>query len=159
MRLLIQQVRSAKLDIKEDDIHREIWKWIIIYLWIHVDDVETYQEKISRIMKKLPLLKCLDWPNWDINTSLQEINWEVLLVSNFTLFWRSTKWTKLDFIYSAPYKKAKEIYDYFVKEAKNSWRRIQTGEFWADMTVTSVNEWPLNYYLIIKQMKKTYRSF
>ena len=145
MRLLIQQVRSAKLDIKEDNIHREIWKWIIIYLWIHVDDVETYQEKISRIMKKLPLLKCLDWPNWDINTSLQEINWEVLLVSNFTLFWRSTKWTKLDFVYSAPYKKAKEIYDYFVKEAKNSWRRIQTGEFWADMTVTSVNEWPLNY--------------
>ena len=145
MRLLIQQVRSAKLDIKEDNIHREIWKWIIIYLWIHVDDVETYQEKISRIMKKLPLLKCLDWPNWDINTSLQEINWEVLLVSNFTLFWRSTKWTKLDFIYSAPYKKAKEIYDYLVKEAKNSWRRIQTGEFWADMTVTSVNEWPLNY--------------
>ena len=145
MRLLIQQVKSAKIDIKEDNIHREIWKWIIIYLWIHVDDVETYQEKISRIMKKLPLLKCLDWPNWDINTSLQEINWEVLLVSNFTLFWRSTKWTKLDFVYSAPYKKAKEIYDYFVKEAKNSWRRIQTGEFWADMTVTSVNEWPLNY--------------
>jgi len=145
MRLLIQQVRSAKLDIKEDNIHREIWKWIIIYLWIHVDDVETYQEKISRIMKKLPLLKCLDWPDWDINTSLQDINWEVLLVSNFTLFWRSTKWTKLDFVYSAPYKKAKEIYDYFVKEAKNSWRRIQTGEFWADMTVTSVNEWPLNY--------------
>ena len=145
MRLLIQQVRSAKLDIKEDNIHREIWKWIIIYLWIHVDDVETYQEKISRIMKKLPLLKCLDWPNWDINTSLQEINWEVLLVSNFTLFWRSTKWTKLDFVYSAPYKKAKEIYDYFIQEAKNNWRKIQTGEFWADMTVTSINEWPLNY--------------
>ena len=145
MRLLIQQVRSAKLDIKEDNIHREIWKWIIIYLWIHVDDIETYQEKISRITKKLPLLKCLDWPNWDINTSLQEINWEVLLVSNFTLFWRSTKWTKLDFVYSAPYKKAKEIYDYFIQEAKNNWRKIQTGEFWADMTVTSINEWPLNY--------------
>ncbi len=145
MRLLIQQVKSAKLDIKEDNIHREIWKWIIIYLWIHVDDVETYQEKISRIMKKLPLLKCLDWPDWDINTSLQEINWEVLLVSNFTLFWRSTKWTKLDFVYSAPYKKAKEIYEYFIAEAKNNWRKIETGEFWADMIVTSINEWPLNY--------------
>ena len=145
MRLLIQQVKSAKLDIKEDNIHREIWKWIIIYLWIHVDDIETYQEKISRITKKLPIIKCLDWPDWDINTSLQEINWEVLLVSNFTLFWRSTKWTKLDFVYSAPYKKAKEIYDYFIQEAKNNWRKIQTGEFWADMTVTSINEWPLNY--------------
>ena len=145
MRLLIQQVKSAKLDIKEDNIHREIWKWIIIYLWIHVDDVETYQEKIPRIMKKLPLLKCLDWPDWDINTSLQEINWEILLVSNFTLFWRNTKWTKLDFVYSAPYKKAKEIYDYFIQETKNSGLKIQTGEFWADMEITSTNVWPINY--------------
>ena len=145
MRLLIQQVKSATLDIKEDNIHREIWKWIIIYLWIHVDDVDTYQEKIARIMKKLPLLKCLDCSDWNISDSLQDIDWEILLISNFTLFWRSTKWTKLDFVYSAPYKKAKEIYDYFIDEAKANWRKIQTGEFWADMMVTSINEWPLNY--------------
>ena len=145
MRLLIQQVRSAKLDIQSDNIHREIWKWIIIYLWIHVDDLDTYKEKISRIMKKIPLLKCLSWSDWNINTSLQEIDWEVLLVSNFTLYGRSTKWTKLDFVYSAPYKKAEEIYNYFIDEAKNNWWKIQTGEFCADMNITSINEWPLNY--------------
>jgi hypothetical protein len=33
MRLVIQQVKSAKLDIEKDNIHREIWRWIIIYLW------------------------------------------------------------------------------------------------------------------------------
>ncbi len=145
MRLVIQQVKSAKLDIEGQNIHREIWRWIIIYLWIHVDDLETYQEKIARIMKKFPLLKRLTWPDWNINTSLQDIDWEVLLVSNFTLYWRSTKWTKLDFVYSAPYKKAEEIYNYFIDEAKANWWKIQTGEFWADMTVTSINEWPLNY--------------
>ena len=145
MRLLIQQVKSAKLNIESDNIHREIWRWIIIYLWIHVDDLDTYKEKISRIMKKIPLLKCLSWSDWSINTSLQEIDWEVLLVSNFTLYGRSTKWTKLDFIHSAPYKKAEEIYNYFIDEAKANLRRIQTGEFWADMIVTSINEWPLNY--------------
>ena len=145
MRLLVQQVKSAKLDIEEHNIHREIWRWIIVYLWIHVDDVDAYKEKIARIMKKLPLLKCLDWVDWGINTSLSDIAWEVLLVSNFTLFGRSTKWTKLDFVYSAPYKKAEEIYNYFIEEAKNNWRKIQTGEFWADMIVTSINEWPLNY--------------
>ena len=147
MRLLIQQVKSAKLDIEENNIHREIWRWIIIYLWIHVDDVDTYKEKISRIMKKMPLLKCLDWVDWNINTSLQDIDWEVLLVSNFTLYGRSTKWTKLDFVHSAPYKKAEEIYNYFIQEARNNWRKIQTWEFWADMTVSSINEWPLNYVL------------
>lgn len=147
MRLLIQQVKSAKLDIQSDNIHREIWRWIIIYLWIHVDDVETYQEKIARIMKKMPLLKCLTWPDWNINTSLQDINWEVLLVSNFSLYGRSTKWTKLDFVYSASYKKAEEIYNYFIEQAKLNGRKIQTGEFWADMIVNSINEWPLNYVL------------
>lgn len=145
MRLVIQQVKSAKLDIEESNIHREIWKWIIIYLWIHVDDLDTYQEKISRIMKKFPLLKWLTGPDWNINTSLQDIDWEVLLVSNFTLYGRSTKWTKLDFVYSAPYKKAEEIYNYFIDEARVNWWKIQTWEFWANMTVTSVNEWPLNY--------------
>ena len=145
MRLLIQQVKSAKLDIEEGSIHREIWRWIVIYLWIHVDDIDTYQEKIARIMKKLPPLKCLDGSDWSINSSLQDIDWEVLLISNFTLFWRSTKWTKMDFVHSAPYKKAEEIYNYFIQEAKNNWRKIQTGEFWADMIVRSVNAWPLNY--------------
>lgn len=145
MRLLIQQVKSAKLDIEESNIHREIWKWIVIYLWIHVDDLDTYQEKIARIMKKLPPLKCLDWNDGNISASLLDIDWEVLLISNFTLFWRSTKWTKMDFVYSAPYKKAEEIYNYFIQEAKANWWKIQTGEFWADMIVTSVNKWPLNY--------------
>jgi D-tyrosyl-tRNA(Tyr) deacylase len=147
MRLVIQQVKSAKLDIEESNIHREIWRWIIIYLWIHVDDLDTYPEKIARIMKKFPLLKWLTGPDWNINTSLQDIDWEVLLVSNFTLYGRSTKWTKLDFVHSAPYKKAEGIYNYFIQEAKANWRKIQTWEFWADMTVTSVNEWPLNYVL------------
>ena len=145
MRLLIQQVKSAKLDIEEANIHREIWRWIVIYLWIHVDDIDAYQEKIARIMRKIPLLKCLDWSDWNISASLEDINWEVLLVSNFTLYGRSNKWTKLDFVHSAPYKNAEEIYNYFIQEAKNNWWKIQTGEFWAEMKITSINEWPLNY--------------
>lgn len=147
MRLLIQQVKSAKLDIYADNIHREIWRWIIIYLWINVDDLDTYQDKIARIMKKIPLLKCLTWQDWNINTSLQEIDWEVLLVSNFTLYGRSMKWTKLDFVHSAPYREAEKIYNYFIQEARNNGWKLQTWEFGADMIVSAVNDWPLNYVL------------
>ena len=147
MRLLIQQVKSAKLDIEADNIHREIGRGIIIYLWIHNEDLDTYQGKISRIMKKIPLLKCLTWPDWNINTSLQDIDWEVLLVSNFTLYGRSMKWTKLDFVHSAPYRDAEKIYNYFIQEAKNNGWKIQTGEFGADMVVSAVNDGPLNYVL------------
>jgi len=96
-------------------------------------------------MKKLPPLKCLTWEDGNINTSLQEIDGEVLLVSNFTLYGRSMKWTKLDFVHSAPYKEAEKIYNYFIQEAKDNGRKIQTGEFGADMIVSAVNDWPLNY--------------
>ena len=147
MRLLIQQVQSATLDIKKENIHRTIWKWIIIYLGIHTSDIESYQEKITKILKKIPLSKCLTWEDWKINKSLEDINWEVLLISNFSLYWRSTKGTKLDFVYSAPYEKAKEIYEYFIIEAKKAWWKLKTWKFWADMIVNSINEGPLNYIL------------
>ena len=147
MRLLIQQVKSAKLDIEADNIHREIGRGIIIYLWIHNEDLDKYKGKSSRIMKKNTLLKCLTWPDWNINTSLQDIDGEVLLISNFTLYGRSMKWTKLDFVHSAPYRDAEKIYNYFIQEAKNNGRKIQTWEFGADMIVSAVNDWPLNYVL------------
>ena len=90
----------------------------------------------------MPLLKCLTWPDWNINTSLQDINWEVLLVSNFTLYGRSTKWTKLDFVHSAPYREAEKIYNYFIQEARNNGWKLQTWEFGADMTVSITNIGP-----------------
>ena len=77
MRLLIQQVASATLDIESENIHREIWKWLIIYFWVHDEDYKNYKEKIARIIKKIPLLKCLSWEDWAINTSLNDINWEI----------------------------------------------------------------------------------
>jgi len=147
MRLLIQQVKSAVLSIEKENIRREIWRGIIIYLGVHDQDLTCYGEKIDRIIKKIPLLKCLSWEDWAINTCLKDIHWEVLLISNFTLYWRSLKGTKLDFVHSAPYKEAEKIYNYFIEEAKKAWWRIQTGEFWADMIVNSVNEWPLNFVL------------
>lgn len=147
MRLVIQQVDKAILDIKEENIHREIWKWIIIYLWISTEDLDNYEDKVSRIVKKIPILKCLTWEDWNINTTLEDIHWEVLLISNFTLYWRSLKGTKLDFVHSAPYKEAEKIYNYFIDKAIEHWWRLKTWEFWADMIVNSTNIWPLNYVL------------
>lgn len=147
MRLLIQQVKSATLDIEKGKKHSEIWRWIIIYLWIHNDDLDCYKDKISKIIKKLPNLKCLTWDSWEINTSLNDLWGEILLVSNFTLYWRNLKWVKLDFVHSAPYKQAEQIYQYFVHEIEKAWWKIKTGEFWADMIVESINDGPINYIL------------
>ena len=147
MRLLVQQVKSAELSIEKENINRVIWRWLVIYLGISTEDLNNYQDKIARIVKKIPVLKCLTWEDWNITTSLEDIQWEVLLISNFSLYWRSLKGTKLDFVHSAPYKKAEEIYYYFIQESKKEWWRLQTWEFWVDMVVHAVNDWPLNYVL------------
>lgn len=145
MRIVLQQVSSATLVIEKEQIQRRIGKGIIIYLWIHVDDLEDYPLKIEKIIKKIPSLKCLVGDSWNIDTSLQELQGEILLVSNFTLFGRNHKGLKMDFMYSAPYLKAKAIYEYFIEQAKKEWRNMQTWEFWADMRIESVNEGPINY--------------
>lgn len=112
-----------------------------------IKDLDNYEDKVSRIVKKIPILKCLTWEDWNINTTLEDIHWEVLLISNFTLYWRSLKGTKLDFVHSAPYKEAEKIYNYLIDKAVEHWWRLKTWEFWADMIVNSTNIWPLNYVL------------
>jgi len=146
MRLLIQQVKKATVSLPTQQIQRSIEKGMLIYLWIHKDDESDYQAKIEKIITKIPQLKCLS--NHDeIGVSLQDSQEEVLLISNFTLFGRNHKGTKMDFIHSAPHQKAKEIYDYFIQKAKESWRKLQTGEFWAMMEIESINDGPINYVL------------
>ena len=61
MRLLVQQVKSAELSIEKENINRVIWRWLVIYLGISTEDLNNYQDKIARIVKKIPVLKCLTW--------------------------------------------------------------------------------------------------
>ena len=144
MRLIIQSVSSASVEIKEQNIKRNINRGVIIYLWISSEDIETYPEKIEKIIKKLPTIKCLTKDN-SINTSINDINGEILLISNFTVYGRNHKGIKMDFVHSAPFNTAKEIYEYFIKKALESWRKLTTGEFWANMNIISENNGPINY--------------
>lgn len=144
MRLIIQSVYSASVEITEKNIKREIWRGILIYLGIHIDDLENYSEKIEKIIKKLPTIRCLEGET-SIDQSINSINGEILLIPNFTVYGRNHKGTSMEFTNSAPFNKAKEIYDYFIKKAQEFWWKIQTGEFWADMKICSENRGPLNY--------------
>ncbi|MDR2416539.1 MAG: D-aminoacyl-tRNA deacylase [Candidatus Peribacteria bacterium] len=117
MRLIIQSVQSASVHIIDQSLHRNIGKGIVIYIGIHNDDISTYPEKIEKIIKKLPTIKFLVSETGTINQSLNDIRGEILLISNFTVYGRNHKGTKMDFIHSAPFEKAKIIYEYFVSEA------------------------------------------
>ena len=144
MRLIIQSVSSASVEITEQNIKREIWKWILIYLWISTFDLADYESKIEKIITKLPTIRFLDWEK-SIDQSINNINWEILLIPNFTIYGTNHKGTSMEFTNAAPFTKANEIYEYCVKKALESWWKLQTGEFWANMKVISQNNGPINY--------------
>ena len=144
MRLVIQSVYSASVRLPEENIQRNIGRGVVIYLGIAVEDLETYAEKIEKIVRKLPTIRFLEWEK-GIDQSINSVNGEILLISNFTVYGRNHKGTSMEFTNSAPFKEAKKIYEYFIQEAKKADWKLQTGEFWADMHITSENSGPINY--------------
>ena len=151
MKLVIWCVRSVKVSLPEIQEERKIWKWLLVYVWISKQDTELssseIENKLNKIVWKLLNAKFFVNPVTDkIELSLKDVNWEILLVSNFTLYWENKKWNKLDFSQAGSFKKSKEIYEKLVKKLSEK-TMLKTWEFWAYMIVESVNEGPLNYVI------------
>ncbi len=147
MKFIISCVESAKVELPELNECREIWKWLLVYVWFSVDDTKINENDIKKIVSKIVNTKFLfNNEAWKIWLSVKDIKWEVLLISNFTLYWRIKKWTKIDFMLSGKFEYSKKNYDKLVSEL---WKciNLKTWEFWKHMIVSSKNKWPLNYVL------------
>jgi len=92
-------------------------------------------------------LQLFVWKNDKINTSLKDINWELLLVSNFTLYGKNKKWNKIDFLDSWKFGESKKIYDMLIEKLEKDWVNLKTWKFGDYMEIESKNCGPLNYVL------------
>lgn len=150
MKLIISPVENATIII-ENKIKREIWKWLLVYFWVSKQDCELTEEeinqKIEKVSNKLQSLQFFVWKDGKINTSLKDFWWEILLISNFTLYGKNKKWNKIDFLDSWNFQKSKNIYDLLVEKLLQDDVKVSTGEFGAYMEVESKNNGPLNYVL------------
>lgn len=145
MRFLIQSVESASVLIEEKNKYEEISRGMLIYVWISNYDLDDYNAKISKFISKITRTRCLKWGDWDISESLESIKWEILLISNFTLYGNNKKWAKMSFTDSAPFQEANKIYNLILEELKKTWFVVKSWIFGAMMDVKSQNLWPLNY--------------
>ncbi len=156
MKLIVQQVNFATIHIQDkennlDEI-RKIWKGVIIYLGVGRDNMqdERYQARIDKFLDKFTRLRCRDDEKENLSASITDTWWELLIVSNFTLYAHYKSGNKMSFSHSAKFTEAKTLYDYFVSQAQAIFPdRIQTGEFGAKMHITSEVAWPVNYILEI----------
>lgn len=139
MKLVLQRVESAKVTV-DNNITSSIKKGLLIYVGISKNFNEEKLKYISEKVQKLRL-----WPdehNKGFKKNIQEINGEILVVSQFTLHGK-VKGNKPDFTDSMEYEKAKEIYEKFVNKLKGSNIKVETGIFGAKMKVESINDGPI----------------
>ena len=143
MKAVIQRVNESSVSIDNKEVAK-IGKGFLIFLGISKDD--NY-EKADYLIKKIYNLRVFSDENDKMNLSIQDINGEILIVSQFTLYADCKKGNRPSFINAAPPENAIKIYKYFIDECKKNNLNVQTGEFGANMKVQLINDGPVTIIL------------
>jgi len=79
-------------------------------MWISVQDLEdNRQEKIHRFVRRVSKYDLFSSPQNKKSLGLDAVWWELLIISNFTLYGRNKKSSSIDFCHAAPYDKAEQV--------------------------------------------------
>ena len=145
MRALIQRVSNASVTI--DGIEKSgIDRGFLIFLGVGQEDSEEQAEKL---WNKISKLRIFDDENGKTNLSLADIEGDVLVVSQFTLYASCKKGNRPSFTQAGSPEQANNLYEYFVSLVRNTpgVSKVGTGEFGADMQVSLVNHGPFTIWL------------
>ncbi len=145
MRLVVQAVEKAEVWIHDTDERNTIDKGILIYFGVHKNDVADYQTKIEKVVSKIGDMRWLKNDEHRLDATLRDINGQIMVISNFTLYASNDKGAKMSFFDSASATDAVVVYDLFVEKLRAAWFVVQTGKFGAMMEVTATTLGPINY--------------
>lgn len=143
MRLLIQRVSKASVKVEEKCVGK-INKGFLVFLGITHEDTK---DNVDYLVNKLYNLRVFEDENEKMNLSIKDINGEILIVSQFTLYADTSHGNRPSFINAAKPDKANEFYKYFIEKAKQTGLKIEAGIFGADMKVELLNDGPVTILL------------
>lgn len=147
MRALIQRVTQASVAI-DGRINGEIAKGLLVLLGVHSTDT---QEDIDWLVKKVSQLRVFDDENGVMNRSVMDIDGEVLVVSQFTLYASTKKGNRPSYINAAVPDIAIPLYEKFVSDLSSTLSNpVPTGIFGADMKVSLLNDGPVTIMIDTK---------
>ncbi|HAI17909.1 MAG: D-tyrosyl-tRNA(Tyr) deacylase [Xanthomarina sp.] len=147
MKAVIQRVSKASVTINAKQV-ANINKGLLVLLGIIEEDT---QEDISWLSNKIANLRVFNDKNGVMNQSLQEVDGEVIVVSQFTLHASTKKGNRPSYIKAAKPDTAIPIYENFVKQLEaDLGKSVQTGEFGADMKVELLNDGPVTIIIDTK---------
>ena len=150
MKAVVQRCLSANVKV-EGKIVGQIKNGFVVFLGIGKNDTDN---DLNYLVKKISGLRIFEDENERINKSILDIQGEMLVISNFTLYANTSRGFRPDFFDSMMPQGAKEYVEKFIENCKktNCFKNIESGIFGADMKVSVENDGP--FTIIIESEKK-----
>lgn len=143
MRVVVQRVSEASVTV-EGQVVGSIGKGFLILLGVGMEDTREIADKyIEKILK----LRIFQDQNGKTNLSLKDVEGEILVVSQFTLYADCRRGNRPDFIQAGNAQLARELYEYFLEEIRRRLGKVEGGVFGEDMKVSLINDGPFTLVL------------
>ena len=143
MRAVVQRVSSSKVTV-EDNITGQIKKGLLVLLGVTHEDTSS---DVDYMIDKILNLRIFEDENGKMNLSLKDVDGELLVVSQFTLYGDCRKGKRPRFTNAARPEVATPLYEEFVQKSKEQNIVVQTGQFGAHMMVDLINDGPVTMLL------------
>lgn len=143
MRAVAQRVKEARVEV-EGEVVGKIGGGILLLLGVKKDDTE---DDVKYLSEKVLGLRIFDDDAGKMNLSILDVQGEVLVISQFTLYGDCRKRRRPSFDEAAPPDVAEGLYRLFVEKIKKSEINVQTGRFRAIMDIHLINSGPVTILL------------
>ncbi len=143
MRFVIQRVSEAEVKV-DGRVIGQIGKGLLVLIGVSNEDTK---ETADKMIRKLINMRIFQDENDKTNLALSDVEGELLLVSQFTLYADCRKGNRPSFIRAGSPDHANEIYEYIIAECQKIVHNVQRGEFGADMKVSLINDGPFTIVL------------
>ena len=143
MRFVIQRVTESSVKV-DGEVIGKIGKGFMVLIGVADSDTKDTADKM---LKKMLGLRIFEDENGKTNKSLADVDGQLLMVSQFTLYANCKKGNRPSFTEAGEPHRAEELYEYMVAKAREQVPVVETGVFGAEMEVSLVNDGPFTVIL------------
>lgn len=142
MRVIVQRVKRAKCVIDNKTVGEIKEGYMLLVGFTHSDSKMI----VDKMVKKIVNLRIFEDANGKMNLNINQVNGEVLSISQFTLYGNTNEGNRPSFVNAMKPEEATLLYDYFNNEL-NNFVPVKTGVFGADMDIDFINHGPSTFLL------------
>jgi len=143
MKIVLQRTNAASVKV-DGNVVGQIGAGYVLLLGISHTDT---RQNIDNMVEKIKKLRLFSDADGKTNLSITDVDGEILVISQFTLYADCRKGTRPSFTDAAPPKLAEELYQYFIEKATPCFKGVAHGIFGANMQVELINDGPFTVVL------------